>query len=141
VGDARQPGQRFATDVDRGDVWLWRAPLDEPSVTSLSVTWRGSEPVTLRAISLVAEPTGASQPVVVDPRYRLDYLGDLKIYETVAVQPRVFLASGLAVVPNADAAVAALRQPSWDPRDLAVASASDVSPGVAFRGLGAPDSA
>src|SRR5262249_61655979 len=109
-----------------------------PAVDGLTVTGRGSGPLTLRAISLIDERSGASQVVVVDPRYRLAFLGDVKIYEDLAVLPRAFLANGLAVVYDPRAVVDRLRDPTWRPQDEAVAAAPEISPDQAFRAPGPP---
>jgi hypothetical protein len=141
IDGAPRGGQTFATDVDPGTVWLTRAPLVNPAVDGLTVTWRGSGPVTLRAISLIDERSGASQAVVVDPRYRLAFLGDMKIYEDLAVLPRAFLANGLAVVYDPREVVDRLRDPTWRPQDEAVAAAPEVSHELAFRASGDPGTA
>lgn len=134
-------GARLAGTAS-GDAWLTRAPLDRPSVVhSLRLTWNGTHPTVLRSASLIDTRTGRSAPVVVDPRYRLDYLGDLKIYRDEAALPRAFLSRGMTVVPNQEAAIARLRQPNRDAQSSAVAVSGDVNPNLAFQTDGDPGTA
>ncbi len=135
-------GQHLDSDVDPAGLWLGRVSLARPTVVDrVTLSWSGDGPVTLRGLSAVDERTHASQSITVSPRYRLDLLGDLKVYENEAVRPRAFLADGLTVVPSLSDAVARLRDPSWQPSDTAVAAASDVAPGLAFQTSGVPGEA
>lgn len=131
-------GERL-NDAPNRDAWLTRASFDRPSVVrSLRLTWTGTRPAILRSASLIDTRTGRSAPVVVDPRYHLDYLGDLKIYRDDVTLPRAFLSRGISVVPSENAAVAALRQPGWDAQTSAVAVRGDVDPNLAFQAPGDP---
>lgn len=143
IGPAGAAGHRIATDTDPGGaVWLWTVRLHQPAlVSAVRLTWEGAQPIALRALSLVDHRTGAAESVVVSPWYRLDFLGDMKIYENRAVLPRAFLALGLDVVPDVEAALQELRSPSWQAQEAAVAVASEVDPRRAFHQNGAPGEA
>lgn len=142
VGPDNPSGQPIATDVDPRGIWLWTVDLSRPrQVSSVTATWYGSEQVALRSLSLIDRRTGANQPVVVSPSYRLDFLGDMKIYENRDVLPRAFLATGLDVVPNADAVVGRLKSPTWRAQQAAVASATEVDASQMFRETGDPGQA
>lgn len=142
VGPGAVPGRPVATDVDPHGVWLWTFDLRRPSVvSSMTVTWRGAEAIALRSLSLIDRRTGANQPVVVSPAYRLDFLGDMKIYEDRDVLPRAFLANGLEITPNLAAMIVAMRSPTWRAQETAVASAGEVDAKLAFRETGDPGQA
>jgi hypothetical protein len=135
-------GQHLSTDTDPGGIWLGRAAFDRPSVvTSVRVTWSGSSPAVLRALTLIDARTGRDVPIVVNPLYQIDYLGDLKIYRDTATLPRAFLADGLVTVANVDAQVAQLAQPDWDPLQAAVAVSGEVDPRRDFAASGDPGQA
>jgi hypothetical protein len=142
LGPGGPPGRRMSSDLDAGGLWLWWLDLPRPvHVHGVSVRWHGSGVVVLRSLSLIDRESGQSQPVVVSPDYRLDYLGDVKIYEDRDVLPRAFLATGLEVAPNAGQVIARLRSPSWQAGRSAVASAQEVAPSLAFQSGGTPGTA
>ena len=142
IGAGKLAGKAISSDVDPRGLWLWTVDLTRPEIVqSVSVTWQGSEPIALRSLSLIDRRTGANESVVVSPAYRLDFVGDVKIYEDRDVLPRAFLATGLDVVPNSDAVVAELSSPSWNAQETAVAAAQDVPPSTAFRASDDPGQA
>ncbi len=73
------------------------------------------EQVQLRGMSLIDERTGTSRTVSVDPAYRLVHSGDVKIYENLAVLPRAFITQRVLEVSDEEKALAALRDPGFDP--------------------------
>ncbi len=142
VGPGAPPGRPVATDVDPRGVWLWTVDLRHPSrVSSITVTWHGQNAIALRSLSVIDRRTGASQPVVVSPAYRLDFLGDMKIYEDRDVLPRAFLATGLEIVPSTAAMITTMRSQTWQAQQTAVASAAEVDARQAFRETGDPGQA
>ncbi len=142
VGTGRLAGQHVDSDLDPDGVWLWTANLAAPAnVSEVTTTWLGRSPIDLRSLTLIDRRTGTSQSVVVSPDYRLDFLGDVKIYENRDVLPRAFLTDGLDVAVNPRAVTAELESRGWNPRAYAVASALEVSPTAAFRASGDPGAA
>ena len=142
VGTGSLAGQHLDSDVDRDGIWLWTVNLAHPAdVSSITVIWQGRSQIALRSLSLIDRRTGSSQPVVVSPDYRLEFLGDVKIYENREVLPRAFLTDGLAVVANPGAVVARMESVNWDARAYAVTSASDARSSQAFQVGGNPGTA
>jgi hypothetical protein len=130
------------TDTDAAPLSLWRVALPAPtSIAALRLTWTGDKPVQLRSLSLVDPRDGLNQPIPVVPTFRYSLVEDMKIYENEAVLPRAFLADGLSTAPTLDAAVAALRQPTWSAQTSAVGILGDVSPSQAFQEAGPPGDA
>jgi hypothetical protein len=148
VGDQRvmldpanpaHPGTAISTDVDPNGLLWWKLPLSVPTVAeSARLTWHGTSPIVLRSLSLVDDRTQGSLMVSASPLYQLSMLGDMKIYEDRAVLPRAFLADGLTVAPDLASAEKSLAWSGWDPTGVAVASAADVDPSLAFAATGPP---
>ncbi len=74
-------------------------------------------PITVRGVSLIqpALQTSSSLLLTTAGRYRVIHGGDVKIYENLDTLPRAFAVHRLKTVPTTDAAIALLRDPSFDP--------------------------
>jgi hypothetical protein len=132
----------FPDPTDSRRLALGRIALPTPvQLETLRAAWTGDEPLTLRSITLIGASSNVTRSVPVDPRLRLSYLGDMKIYDNLVARPRVFLADGLSVVPTSDAVIGRLTSTGWNAGTLAVASESDVDPGRAFAPTGGAGSA
>jgi hypothetical protein len=77
--------------------------------------------VTVLALSLIDQRTGAHQSITLSPRgdFRRIHSGDVKIYERLGAPGRAWLVHGVRPVAGAAAAQAALRDPAFDPRSEA----------------------
>ena len=80
----------------------------------------------IRGLSLVDERTDAFQSLVLSDkgRYRLVHSGDVKIYENLDVLARAFFVPQATVVPDDEAALAAMRDPNFDPTSTIVLAES-----------------
>ncbi len=120
-----------------GQDYLTVISLTEPAlVESLAVT--ATLPVgnvQLRGISLIDERTGTSQALVTAPynAFRRVHSGDVKIYENQNLLERAYVlpAAAAQLVTDRAAALAALRDPAFDPRRTVVIE----SPGPADGGI------
>ena len=104
------------------------------------VTLSASEPgLTLAGASLIDERTGAFYPVALSDRFRLVHSGDVKIYENLRPLPRAFLVHESRCAASDEAALAAMREPSFDPGSqvMLIGCESGVADGP---GLAATDS-
>ncbi len=134
-----QVGKAISTDTDPDGLLWWKLPVGAPTVAdTVRLTWHGPSPIVLRALTLIDDRTRESLMVTASPLYQLSMLGDMKIYEDRAVLPRAFLADGLTVAPDLAAAQKSLSWSGWDPTGVAVASATDVDPSLAFAATGPP---
>jgi hypothetical protein len=70
--------------------------------------------VQLRGLTLIDRRSGTSRNVSVDPVYKLVHSGDVKIYQNLAVLPRAFVVHQARAISDPEAAVAALRDPTFD---------------------------
>ena len=77
-----------------------------------------------QAVTLVDARDGSFQPLTFAP-YRLIYSGDVKIYENIDVQPRIFLVGDWQWAADEATAVAAMRAEGFDPRVSAVVIGAD----------------
>jgi hypothetical protein len=104
------------------------------ALASVTVTNTGSSPLILRGISLIDRSTGAHQSVTVSPRnnFRRIHSGDVKIYERIDAPGRAWVTHGAILAGDEEAALAALAEPTFDPR------ASTVLEAVAAAALPAP---
>jgi hypothetical protein len=118
---------RLALDSMAGR--LYRAPFLEPIVLdsltlaacdSTSVENPGCENEwRVDGISLVDSRDGTFMPIVLG-QYKLIHSGDVKIYENLDVQPRVFLVSEWVNQPDVEASVSFMDNPRFDPAKEAV---------------------
>ena len=79
----------------------------------------------LRGLSLLDQRLGMSQPVPLSDDLRLVHVGDVKLYENLALLPRAFLVQRLRLVDSPQAALGALKDPAFEPSKEAVAIRSD----------------
>jgi hypothetical protein len=102
----------------------WAAPVRPVTVTVQATLPRGVWIV--RGISLIDERTGGFQSLVISDRgrFRLAHSGDVKIYENLDVLPRAFIVHQVQLVDDDAAALAAMRDATFDPSSQVVLSAS-----------------
>ena len=99
-----------------------RACALTPARISVSVPPEAGAPLVVRGLSLIDTRTGAHTSVTLSPRgdRRRIYSGDVKIYERTTAPGRAWLVHDAVAVPDAGAALAALRDDTLDPRQTAV---------------------
>ncbi len=102
-----------------GEPPLYRVPLGQTAVPQQIVLSTPDAPVHVSALALVNEVNGSFHTLVPGP-YRLIHSGDVKIYENLAVLPRVLLLSEWQWQPDAPSALAVMRDPTFDPGKTAV---------------------
>ncbi|MEW5961376.1 MAG: YfhO family protein, partial [Chloroflexota bacterium] len=90
-----------------------RRPITRLAVTAMLPHGR----FVLRGLSLIHQPTTTSRSVIMttEGRYRQVHSGDVKIYENLAVLPRAFVVHRVEGVAGEAAAVAAMKNPHFDP--------------------------
>ncbi len=76
----------------------------------------------LRGVSLIHQPTTTSRSVLLstEGNYRQVHSGDVKIYENLDVLPRAFIAHRAEIVQSDRQAIAAMRQPDFNPAQTLV---------------------
>ena len=86
-------------------------------------------PVVVQAATLYDARTGCSCRSLPSDRgdFRLAHSGDVKIYENLDVQPRVYLAAQAAAAPNAAAALAWLAANPGEPERIVVEGGSPLT--------------
>ena len=102
--------------------------------------------VQLQGLSLIDQRTGTSQALVTAPanEFRRVHSGDVKIYEHVNVLERAYVlpAAAARFVTDQAAALAALRDPTFDPRHtVAIESPMPADHNTATAPVGAPGQA
>ncbi len=105
---------------------LARLPLPAPLLVE-SLQLRGETPVAAQAVTLVDERTGDFQTTTFAPWERV-LSSDIKLYENQAVLPRALVVGAARFVPDdeagTEAALALMRDPSFDPRQTIVIAGS-----------------
>ena len=99
--------------------WLrvdWPGTI-EPTAIGLGAPATGAWRIA--GLTLINDEERTFQPLALG-QYRLLHSGDVKIYENLDVLPRAFLASAWQWQPDTAASLAALRSPTFDPRQTAV---------------------
>ena len=98
-----------------GELSLWALPpgAEQIAFAPKDGAWR------ILAATLADEASGSFMPLALG-NYRLIYSGDVKIYENLAALPRAFLLADWVWADDEDAALAALQEPDFDPRQTAV---------------------
>jgi hypothetical protein len=95
---------------------------------------RASEPIAIRAVSLVDERTGAFVQLVPDANWQRLLSSDIKLYENLAVMPRAFVVHEVIPLPDTDegtaSALAIMSDPAFDPAQAAVIHTSDAGAGI-----------
>jgi hypothetical protein len=137
-GDVRQFELRAGEDVTEraddqgyGKDMATRLRWTEP-VTPLTVTVQARLPQgvwVLGGMSLIDERTGSFQALVISDRghFRLAHSGDVKIYENLDVLPRAFIVHKVRLVADDAAALAGMRDATFDPSSQAVLNESSCS--------------
>ncbi|MFQ5613070.1 MAG: YfhO family protein [Anaerolineae bacterium] len=92
----------------------------------------------LRGLSLINQPTttGRSLLLSTEGDYRRIHDGDVKVYENLGVLPRAFIVHEMETVPGEAEAIAALRDPEFDPSQRALRVGG--TPGLVRRGAASP---
>ncbi len=118
----------------------YRLPLDAATTLTALTVRAASGGLTLTGASLLDERTGAFYPLALSEDFRLAHSGDVKIYENLRMVPRAFLTQDVRCVASDDAALAVMRDPTFDPATQAVVigcdqgvenAPADVPPGLA----------
>lgn len=91
----------------------------EPTVP-ISIAARATLPegeLVVRGMSLIDERTGGFRSLVLSDRgrFRLAHSGDVKIYENLDALPRAFIVHSASVASSDEEALAAMRDPAFDP--------------------------
>ncbi|MEZ4767358.1 MAG: YfhO family protein [Caldilineales bacterium] len=88
----------------------------------------GETDLVLRGVTLIDERTGthAALTMPADGAFARVHSGDVKVYENLQPLPRAYLAGGVAVVEDDEAALAVLAAPDFDPARTTVLLQSDV---------------
>jgi hypothetical protein len=109
-------GNDYITLVDLGEA----TALEEITLRYLAEAGRFH----LRGLSLIDERTGTSESVVVSTvgHFKLVHSGDVKIYQNLDVLPRAFVVHRARVIEEDEAAVAAMRDESFRPKQEAILS-------------------
>jgi hypothetical protein len=102
-----------------GNDYVTRLQWEEPAVPTTIVV-RATLPegeLVVRGVSLIDERTGSFQSLVLSDqgRFRLAHSGDVKIYENLDVLDRAFLVHRGAMAADDEAALAMMRDVSFDP--------------------------
>jgi hypothetical protein len=102
-----------------GNDYVTRLQWQEPAVPTTIVV-RATLPegeLVVRGVSLIDERTGSFQSLVLSDqgRFRLAHSGDVKIYENLDVLDRAFLVHRGAMAADDEAALAMMRDVSFDP--------------------------
>jgi hypothetical protein len=107
-------GNDYITLVDLGEATV----LKEITLRYLAEAGRFH----LRGLSLIDERTGTSESVVVSTvgHFKLVHSGDVKIYQNLDVLPRAFVVHQARVIEDDEAAVAAMRDESFRPKEEAI---------------------
>jgi len=103
----------------------WREPSAPTEVVVRATLPRGE--LVVRGVSLIDERTGSFQSLVLSDRgrFRLVHSGDVKIYENLDVLERAFLVHKMIGVADDEAALALMRDESFDPAaDLVLSPSS-----------------
>ena len=102
------------------------APLSEP-ITPTKVTIRNTSnsPLILQGLSLIDRATHTHTSITVSPAgdFRRIHSGDVKVYERLDAPGRAWLVHGVAPVGDAAEAQAAIADPGFAPRAVAVIEA------------------
>jgi hypothetical protein len=132
-----------ARAVYHDDVWqvnYYQAilPLTRP-VRPTTITLRSSLTAgnwVVRGVTLIDERTGQFAALVVSPdgRLRRVHSGDVKVYELAGSPGRAFVTGRARVIPDDKAAIAALADWSFDPRQEVILSAGEPLNGPATGG-------
>ena len=101
----------------------WSEPRIPTTVTVEGMVPRGTWVV--GGVSLIDVRTGSFQSLVLSDRgrFRLAHSGDVKIYENLGVLPRAFVVPEARVVADDDAALRAVKEPTFEPASEVVLSA------------------
>ncbi|PIE81654.1 MAG: hypothetical protein CSA11_03120 [Chloroflexi bacterium] len=122
--------------MEGGMVWFnWPPPFARSltagdPVVPTSITFQAGEDKSWRVVAatLVNVFDGTFQSLTLGD-YRLIYSGDVKIYENLDVLPRAFFVQNWQMAPDAEAALAIMAEPDFDPRETAVFVGEQVSVG------------
>ena len=122
-------------DQPEGSDYIARLDWTDPAqIVSIRITAHPFEGrLVVRGLSLVDERDGSSVPVLLstDGRYRQVHSGDVKIYEVLDTLPRAYIVHRTVVEPDDEVALAAMRDPAYDPAQQAYLAAGkeiDVQP-------------
>lgn len=115
VGQVLADGAPVARIAQNGDLSVWALPaaLETISFTAKEGGWP------ILGATLLNEESGTFMALALG-NYRLIHSGDVKIYENLDVLPRAFFVQNWRFAPDAEAALAVMAEPAFDPRQTAV---------------------
>ncbi len=128
-GTASRTLARVVMHDDVWDVNYYRAMLPLPqAIRPTTITLRSTLPAgnwVVRGVTLIDERTHQFVALVVSPdgRLRRVHSGDVKVYELQGSPGRAFVIGRARVIPDDEAAIAALADWSFDPRQEVILSA------------------
>jgi hypothetical protein len=130
IGESTGPGGDLEpVRVDEGGpVYVRRLALPGPmSIDRLEIRAVGADQsLEILGLSLLDARTDANHPVPLSPDLRYSLMGDVKIYENLAVMPRAFVVHRLVGVDGDHDALAYLRSPDFKPASEAVILSADM---------------
>ncbi len=106
------PAERFSDELAKA---AWDTPAQPTAITLIA----NDEPWTARGLAVVDGRDNSFRELVAG-NYRVLYSGDVKIYQNSDALPRAYLAHQWEWQPDTAAALNAMRQPDFDPRQEAV---------------------
>jgi len=116
----RPDGADYVTRLE----WGKATHIARVEVTALSFGGRmyPSAQIHIRGLTLIDARDGSNIPVVLstEGRYRQVHSGDVKIYEVLDALPRAFVVHRAQVIADDDAAIAVMRNPSFDPGEKVI---------------------
>lgn len=98
---------------------LWEVVLPQPATPEKVLLRAGTKLWRVESLALVDSRDGSFQPLV-PGAYRLIHSGDVKMYENLDVMPRAFVVQRWRWQPDVAQSVAAMTDPSFEPRAEAV---------------------
>ena len=116
----RPEGADYVTRLE----WGQAAHIVRVEVVALPLGGRmdPSAQIHVRGLTLIDARDGSSVPVVLSTsgRYRRVHSGDVKVYEVMDALPRAFVVHRAQVVADDNAAIAMMRDPSFDPAEKVI---------------------
>lgn len=123
-GGAEKLSREAATTAGEFTQVIFRASSARVPV---EIVLSSSDGVPVRAATLVDSRAGVFQQVTLPP-WRKVLSSDIKLYENTAVLPRAFIPAEVRTVPDLEAALAALRDPAFDPARMVVVESAALLP-------------
>ena len=121
-----QVGHRWRDQPEGADYVTrlrWDSPTPIARVEVRALPFEGR--LHVRGMALIDERDGSNVPLILstDGRYRRVHSGDVKIYEVLDALPRAYAVHRTKIVPEDEAAIAAMADPAFDPAHAAILAA------------------